>query len=90
MMLRNSVSRFHVAEAAIKGAAKRNEKVALDMTQLLGELKHQVSKIQEYIMSTGKDPDGTFDIPKFEGTVFEGGAKKDPHGGTEEEGFFVN
>jgi len=90
MMLRNNVSRFHVAQVAIKGAAKRNGKVALDMTQLLGEIKHQISKIQEYIMSTGKDPDGTFDIPKFEGTVFGANAKNDPKSASTEDGFFVN
>lgn len=90
MMLRNGVSRFHVMEAAIKGAAKHNEQVALDMTGLLGEIRHQVSKCQEYIMATGKDPAGTFDIPKFEGTVFEGGAKESGERKGKEDGFFVN
>lgn len=90
MMLRNGVSRFHIMEAAIKGGAKSNEKVALDMTGLLGEIRHQVSKIQAYIMETGKDPQGTFDVPRFEGTVFEGGKKDNEGGGSKEDGFFVN
>lgn len=90
MMLRNGVSRFHIMEAAIKGGAKRNEKVALDMMGLLGEIRHQVSKVQEYIMATGKDPKGTFDEPKFEGTVFEHGAKGSGEGDSKEDGFFVN
>jgi xylulose-5-phosphate/fructose-6-phosphate phosphoketolase len=91
MMLRNEVSRYHVIEQAIKGGARGNPKVALDMTALLGEVRHQVTKVQEYIMATGKDPDGTFDIPKFEGTVFEGGAVgKGKDGKNKEDGFFVN
>jgi xylulose-5-phosphate/fructose-6-phosphate phosphoketolase len=91
MMLRNGVSRFHIMEAAIKGAAIHNERVALDMTGLLGEIRHQVSRVQGYIMMTGKDPKGTFDIPKFEGTVFEKGASGRGQGGaSKEDGFFVN
>ena len=41
-------------------------------------------------MATGRDPDGTFNIPKFEGTVFEGGAEKNAAKGSQEDGFFVN
>jgi xylulose-5-phosphate/fructose-6-phosphate phosphoketolase len=89
MMLRNNVSRYHVIEAAIKGGAKHNLQVALDMTSLLGDVRHQISKVHDYIMATGRDPDGTFDIPKFEGTVFEGG-KRNTAGGSQEDGFFVN
>jgi xylulose-5-phosphate/fructose-6-phosphate phosphoketolase len=90
MMLRNNVSRYNVIEAALKGGAKQNPKVALDMTTLLGEIRHQVSKVQEYIIATGKDPDGTFDVPKFEGTAFEGDAKNSGEGASKEDGFFVN
>ena len=91
MMLRNEVSRYHVMQQAIMGGAKGNSKVALDMTGLLGKVRHQVTKVQEYIMATGRDPDGIFDIPKFEGTVFEGGAVgKGKDGNTTEDGFFVN
>ncbi|KAJ5047483.1 uncharacterized protein L3040_003307 [Drepanopeziza brunnea f. sp. 'multigermtubi'] len=91
MMLRNSVSRFHVMEAAVKAGAKHNPQVALDMTALLGDIRHQVTKVQEYIMATGRDPEGTFDLPRFEGTVFQGGAKGSGQGGGgKEDGFFVN
>ena len=58
MMLRNRVSRYHVAEAAIKGAAKRNEKVKLDMHETLSTLHHDLVKTQEYIMATGKGKPG--------------------------------
>lgn len=92
MMLCNSVSRYHVMEAAIRGAAKHNPKVALEMTSLLAEARHQVTKVREYIMETGKDPDGTFDVPKFPGTEFEKGSEKQGKGdsASTEDGFFVN
>jgi xylulose-5-phosphate/fructose-6-phosphate phosphoketolase len=53
MMLRNCVSRYHVMEAAIRGAARHNEKVALDMTSLLAETRYQISKVGAYIMTMG-------------------------------------
>lgn len=54
MMLRNRVSRYDVAEAAIKGAAKRNERVRLDMHKLLSGLRHDVKKTQEFIWRESK------------------------------------
>jgi xylulose-5-phosphate/fructose-6-phosphate phosphoketolase len=54
MLLRNSVSRYHVMEAAIRGAAKHNKQVALDMPLLLGGIRHQITKVQEYIMANSK------------------------------------
>ena len=66
MMLRNRVSRYHVAEAAIKGAAIRNEKIRLDMHDMLSGLRHVLAKTQEYIMQTGKDPDDAYDTPAFD------------------------
>lgn len=90
MMLRNCVSRYHVAEAAIRSGAQINPKVALDMATLLGEIRHQVTKVQNYIMSTGRDPEGTFDTPRFEHTAFDHGAAKQGPKGTQEDSFFVN
>ena len=78
MMLRNNVSRYHVIEVAVKGAAKHNPNVALDMTSVLGDVRHQVSKMQEYFMANGTAPEGTFDLPNFEGCVFKGGCKRTP------------
>ena len=54
MMLRNRVSRYHVVEAAIRGAAQHNEHVRLDMHILLSGIRHEVQKCQEYIMATGQ------------------------------------
>ena len=67
-MSRNRDSRFHAAEAAIKDGAMSNEKVRLDMRELLGEIRHELVKTQEYIMRTGKDPEGTHGTPSFGGT----------------------
>ncbi|KAG9247985.1 XFP N-terminal domain-containing protein [Calycina marina] len=89
MMLRNNVSRFDVMEAAIKGGTKHNKKVELDQTTLLAEVRHQSSKIHDYIMANGQDPKGTFDVPTFEGTVF-GRGKVEKKDGSKEDGFFVN
>jgi xylulose-5-phosphate/fructose-6-phosphate phosphoketolase len=36
------------------------------------------------------DPDGTFDTPKFEGTVFAKGSTNKGEGQGKEDGFFVN
>ena len=54
MMLRNHVSRYHVAEAAIRGAAQSNEQVRVDMHMLLSDLRHRVQKRKEQIFKTGK------------------------------------
>jgi xylulose-5-phosphate/fructose-6-phosphate phosphoketolase len=53
MLLRNRVSRYHVAEAAVKGGAARNEMVRLDMHELLGDLRHRISKAKAFIFETG-------------------------------------
>lgn len=50
MMLRNRVSRYHVAEAAIKGAAVWNERVRLDMHEILSDIRHRITKTHNYIM----------------------------------------
>lgn len=49
MMLRNRVSRYHIAEAAIKDGVVRNEKVRLDMHEMLSNVRHDLVKLQEYI-----------------------------------------
>jgi xylulose-5-phosphate/fructose-6-phosphate phosphoketolase len=42
-------------------------------------------------MATGRDPDGTFDTPRFEETMFGGGTvEKGESGKSKEDGFFVN
>jgi hypothetical protein len=41
-------------EAAIRGGAKHDPKVTLDMTSLLDETRHQITKVQQYFYETGK------------------------------------
>lgn len=106
------MSRYHIVEAAIRGGAKHNSKVALEMTSLLAETRQQITMVQQYVYETGKgtsinflrgshfgelyhadhssDPEGTFDIPKFDGTLFEKGSAGKGESGSEEDGFFVN
>lgn len=52
MMLVNETSRYHVASAAVKGAAKRNEKVRLKQHELLSELDHDIRSIRKTIIQT--------------------------------------
>ena len=54
MMLRNNVSRYDVAEAAIKGGSIRNEKVRLNMHEMLSDLRHRVTKTREFILKNGQ------------------------------------
>lgn len=50
MMLANRTSRYHVAQAAIRGASKRNEKVAVRHQELDAELIHDMVATRKYIM----------------------------------------
>ena len=50
MMLLNKTSRYHVAIQAIKGAAKRNEKVRLRLHELTSELTGLITQTQKYIV----------------------------------------
>lgn len=65
MMLVNRVSRFHVARAALAGAARRNEKVQVRFQQLDSEFSCKMVEIRKYIMENHTDPDGIYETPKF-------------------------
>lgn len=56
MMLLNETSRYHVAIAAIKGAAKRNQKVELKMHELVSELESEIKRTQGFIVREKTDP----------------------------------
>ena len=75
MMLRNRVSRYHVAEAAIRGASVRNERVRMELHELVSGIRHQIEKVKEEIWRTGRDPEGVYDRPDFGG--MGGGGKRD-------------
>ncbi|CAL5867555.1 uncharacterized protein PFLUO_LOCUS1774 [Penicillium psychrofluorescens] len=65
MMLVNRTSRFHVAQAALDGAAKRNEKVRIRQQELHAELGHNIVETRKYILANHKDPDDMYDMAKF-------------------------
>ena len=53
MMLRNHVSRYHVAMEAVRGAAFANERVALRAMELSSELQSKIRQSQRFIYATG-------------------------------------
>ncbi|GKZ78218.1 hypothetical protein AnigIFM56816_001604 [Aspergillus niger] len=66
MMLLNRVSRYHVAQAAVIGASRRNEKVQVRQHELVSEFGHNIVETRKYILANRKDPDDTYDMPSFE------------------------
>jgi xylulose-5-phosphate/fructose-6-phosphate phosphoketolase len=52
MMLLNETSRYHVAKAAVKGAAKRNDRVRLKQHELLSELDHEIRSVTKKIIES--------------------------------------
>jgi xylulose-5-phosphate/fructose-6-phosphate phosphoketolase len=65
MMLVNKVSRYHVAIAAVKGAALRNEKVRLQQHELVTSFEKDISTTRENIMEHGTDTEGNYKMPEF-------------------------
>ncbi|KAK5071153.1 hypothetical protein LTR64_007657 [Lithohypha guttulata] len=65
MLLRNHVSRYHVAVAAIKGAAKRNSQVQMRLHELVSEFEGEIKKTQEYIAREKTDPEYLNDVGKL-------------------------
>ena len=53
MMLRNHVSRYHIAMEAVSGAALVNERVALRAMELNSELQSKIKRTQRVIYATG-------------------------------------
>ncbi|CAG8972624.1 hypothetical protein HYALB_00005393 [Hymenoscyphus albidus] len=91
MLLRNGVSRYDVMEKALEEGAKGNENMAVVVTTLLGEVRGEVSRVKKFVLEKGVDPEGTFDVPTFAGTVFEKDEGKDGEKkGSKEDGFYVN
>jgi len=65
MMLLNSTSRYHVAIQAIKGAAKRNERVALRLHELTSELTGNIRDVTKFILEERTDPDYLNEVKTF-------------------------
>jgi xylulose-5-phosphate/fructose-6-phosphate phosphoketolase len=54
MMLVNRVSRFHVAQNALRGAAKTNEKIRVRQLELNAELENEIVGTRKYILTNHK------------------------------------
>ncbi|MCJ1314060.1 hypothetical protein MMC25_007740 [Agyrium rufum] len=54
MMLRNRVSRYHVAEHAVRGGSLRNEKVRVMSNDLVSELREKIREVKEFIFANSK------------------------------------
>ncbi|EXJ77503.1 hypothetical protein A1O3_09729 [Capronia epimyces CBS 606.96] len=65
MLLKNGCSRYHVAEAAVRGAARYNPHVAVDLQKLVAQIQHERTKVEQFIDENGVDPDGMFNTPKI-------------------------
>ncbi|KAL1851329.1 hypothetical protein VTK73DRAFT_9457 [Phialemonium thermophilum] len=65
MMLVNCVSRYDVAARALRAAAPSNDAVERGLDGLLKEVDRRVEAVRDYIRDNGKDPDDTYEIPKF-------------------------
>jgi xylulose-5-phosphate/fructose-6-phosphate phosphoketolase len=50
MMLVNRTSRYHVAQAAVRGAGKYNEKVRIRQHELDIEFQHNIVQTRKYII----------------------------------------
>lgn len=53
MMLRNNVSRYHVASHAVKGGSKHNDQIAAKQHELVSGFMHELQKAKEYIFARG-------------------------------------
>lgn len=51
MMLVNGTSRYHVAQAAVCGGAKRNERIRIQQQELSSEMRHKIVETRKYIMA---------------------------------------
>lgn len=50
MMLVNGTSRYHIAQAAVKGAALKNEKIRMRQHELCAEFEFNIKQTRKYIL----------------------------------------
>lgn len=62
MMLQNGTSRYDVAQAAVRGAARTNQDVQVRSHEIISELKHLGEKAREYIYKNGAGEFLVFDV----------------------------
>ncbi|EXJ81987.1 hypothetical protein A1O1_08055 [Capronia coronata CBS 617.96] len=82
-LLKNGCSRYDVAEAAVRGAARCNPHVAVDMQKLVAHIRHAKVKVEQFIYKNGVDPEGTFSAPKLSRShgqrSLDGGEDRESH-----------
>lgn len=66
MVIRNRCSRYHVADVAIRAAAKTKLNLGLDMTSLTAQIHSDLIEVQKFIMEHGDDPPEMYNTPVFE------------------------
>jgi xylulose-5-phosphate/fructose-6-phosphate phosphoketolase len=57
MLIRNQISRYHLATQALKYVSRSNLKVAAKANELANAYHHKLEEIQTYIMKYADDPD---------------------------------
>ncbi|PBL03652.1 phosphoketolase [Armillaria gallica] len=65
MMLANRTSRYHIAQAAVRGGALTNPKVAVSAHETESYFKHLAQKEKDYIYANGQDRPDIFEVPAF-------------------------
>ncbi|KAK0450158.1 phosphoketolase [Armillaria borealis] len=65
MMLANRTSRYHIAQAAVRGGALTNPKVAVSAHETESYFKHLAQKEKDYIYANGQDRPDIFEVPTF-------------------------
>jgi xylulose-5-phosphate/fructose-6-phosphate phosphoketolase len=65
MLLRNHVSRYHVAIQAVKFGASVNKEVEKKREEIIKELERRIKEHQDYLQESGEDLEGTYDTPVF-------------------------
>jgi len=65
MVLCNKVSRYHVAAAAVRGGALRNERVSVVSHEKVSMFMHLAEKARQYAVEHGQDHPDTYDTPTF-------------------------
>ncbi|KAL8383316.1 hypothetical protein RB595_006863 [Gaeumannomyces hyphopodioides] len=65
MMLANGVSRFHLADKALRAAARHNPAVAVALQPALDSVQHRAEAVKDHIRVHGQDPDDINELPAY-------------------------
>jgi len=62
MLMLNHVSRYDVAEYALRGGARHNEKIKASLSAYLAKVSNQAAKVKEFVIREGKDMDDAYSL----------------------------